>query len=162
MQDQPMDTNRMLSMAISLSASKFVNVLDKGGNPYILHCLKVMHYTRSDDPEILSIAAMHDLVEDTDVTYQELRDMGFSKRVIEGVRCMTKVPGETAEEYFEKVSSNPDAVIVKMADLRHNSDIRRLKGVTEKDIRRIEKYQKMYQRLKTLIESPSGGRKPAP
>lgn len=59
-------------------------------------------------------------------------------------------PGETEEEYLAKVMSNKDAIIVKLADLRHNSDIRRLKGVTEKDVRRIEKYHRMYLTLRDL------------
>jgi hypothetical protein len=91
------------------------------------------------------------LIEDCkNVTYQMLRDMSFSDRVIDGIRCLTKVPGESPEEYLAKVMSNHDAILVKLADLRHNSDIRRLKGVTEKDIKRIEKYHKMYLVLKEL------------
>jgi hypothetical protein len=77
--------------------------------------------------------------------------MGFSERVIEGIRSMTKVPGETNDEYLAKIKANPDAIRVKLADLRHNSDIRRLKGVTEKDVKRIEKYHKMYLELRDLV-----------
>lgn len=146
-----MTKNEMLSNALKLMVDSHHGQYDKGGMPYCCHCLKVMHYTRSEDREVQMIAVMHDLIEDTDITYQELRDRGFTDRVIEGVRCMTKVKGETAEEYFAKVASNKDSVIVKMADLRHNSDIRRLKGVTEKDIKRIEKYQRMYERLKEYL-----------
>ena len=91
------------------------------------------------------------MVEDTDVTYHELRDMGFSERVITGIRAMTKVPGETNDEYMERIKACPDAIRCKLADLRHNSDIRRLKGVTEKDIKRIEKYHKMYLILRELV-----------
>ena len=77
--------------------------------------------------------------------------MGFSERVIEGVRALTKLPGQTEEEYILGILSNKDAIRVKMCDLRHNSDIRRLKGVTEKDIRRVEKYHKMYKRLEAAL-----------
>ena len=134
-----------------LVASKFDGKYDKGGMPYVLHCLKVMHYIKSDDEELQCIALGHDLVEDTDVTYHQLREMGFSERIIEGIYSMTKQPGRTQEEYLEQVKSNPDAIRVKLADLRHNSDIRRLKGVTEKDIKRIEKYHKMFLILKELV-----------
>jgi (p)ppGpp synthase/HD superfamily hydrolase len=142
----------MLSMSnlnrmITLVANEFDNVYDKGGNPYVLHCLKVMHYVRSDDVEIQQIALGHDLVEDRGITYSYLKSAGFSERVISGIRALTKVPGESEEEYLAKIKANPDAIKVKLADLRHNSDIRRLKGVTEKDIRRIEKYHKMYLEL---------------
>ena len=141
-----------LNKMLVLVATEFDGIFDKGGVPYLLHCLKVMHYTRSEDDEIQQIALGHDLVEDRkNVTYKLLREMGFSERVIEGIRCLTKVPGETEEEYLAKVMSNTDAIRVKLADLRHNSDIRRLKGVTEKDIKRIEKYHRMYMSLKDLV-----------
>lgn len=140
--------SEMLSKAILIATNAHDGQFDKGGAPYILHPLKVMHYTRSVDPEILAIAVMHDVVEDTKVTYKDLRDVGITERVIEGVRALTKVPGETYEEYKARVKMNPDARIVKMADLRHNSDIRRLKGVTQKDIARIAKYHEFYLELK--------------
>lgn len=140
--------SEMLSKAILIATNAHDGQFDKGGTPYILHPLKVMHYTRSTDPEILAIAVMHDVIEDTKVTYKDLRDAGITERVIEGVRALTKVPGETYEEYKARVKMNPDARIVKMADLRHNSDIRRLKGVTQKDIARIAKYHEFYLELK--------------
>lgn len=146
-----MKRGEMLNKMLVLATTKFDGVFDKGGNPYILHCLKVMYYIKSDDEELQCIALGHDLVEDTDVTYVQLRLLGFTERVIEGIRAMTKVPGETHEEYVAKVKSNPDAIRVKLADLRHNSDIRRLKGVTEKDIKRIAKYHAMYLELKDLV-----------
>ena len=77
--------------------------------------------------------------------------MGFTERVILGIKAMTKVPGETLEEYMDRIKANPDAIRVKLSDLRHNSDIRRLKGITEKDVARIEKYHKMYMELKVLV-----------
>lgn len=146
-----MKRGEMLNKMLVLATTKFDGVFDKGGNPYILHCLKVMYYIKSDDEELQCIALGHDLVEDTDVTYVQLRLIGFTERVIEGIRAMTKVPGETHEEYVAKVKANPDAIRVKLADLRHNSDIRRLKGVTEKDIKRIAKYHAMYLELKDLV-----------
>jgi ABC-type taurine transport system substrate-binding protein len=114
-----------------------------------------MHYVRSDDEEVQCIALGHDLVEDTFPNVAEgvafLRYHGFSERVIAGIVALTKVPGESFEAYKERVKANPDAVQVKMADLRHNSDIRRLKGVREKDIARVVKYHQFYLELKTTI-----------
>lgn len=146
-----MKKGEQLNKMLVLVTNKFDGVFDRGGQPYVLHCLKVMHYLKCDDEELQCIALGHDLVEDTDVTYQLLRDMGFSDRVLSGIRAMTKVPGETNEEYLERIKACPDAVRVKLADLRHNSDIRRLKGVTEKDIKRIAKYHSMYLELKALV-----------
>ena len=76
-----------------------------------------------------------------------LRDEGISERVIKGIRSLTKQPGQTYEEYKEGVFANADAMKVKMSDLRHNSDIRRLKGVGEKDIARTAKYMQFYSEI---------------
>jgi len=141
----------MLATAISIAVDAHKGQFDKGGNAYILHALKVMHYVRSDEEEVQCIAVLHDVIEDSDVTYEDLRLAGMSDRVIVGVICLTKIKGQTAEEYIQRVLSNRDAMLVKMADLRHNTDIRRLKGVTEKDIKRIEKYHQMYLRIKEAL-----------
>ena len=146
---------KQLSRMLVIATQRHEGQFDKGGVPYILHPLKVMHYVRSDDEEVQCIALGHDLVEDTFPNVAEgvafLRYHGFSERVIAGIVALTKVPGESFEAYKERVKANPDAVQVKMADLRHNSDIRRLKGVREKDIARIVKYHQFYLELKTTI-----------
>ena len=137
----------MLSAMIVIATNAHVGQYDKAGKPYILHPMKVMHYLKTDDEELQCIALGHDLFEDTKVTAQDLRDAGVSERVIRGIMCLTKMPGESPAEYEAKVLSNIDAIKVKKEDLRHNSDIRRLHGVTSKDILRIEKYHKFYLRL---------------
>lgn len=142
--------SRMLVLATNAHAGQF----DKSGNPYILHPLKVMHYLKTDDEELQCIAVGHDLVEDTDVTYQDLWEEGMTNRIIEGIRGMTKERGETHEEYKLKIKSNTDCVRVKMADLRHNTDIRRLKNkeVTEKDVARMVKYHNFYLELEEVLK----------
>lgn len=146
-----MKRGELLNMMLVFAATKHSGQYDKGGAPYILHPLKVMYYLKSDDEELQCIALGHDIVEDCGVTFQELLDMGFTQRIVDGIRGMTKVPGETPDEYLIRVKSNPDTIRVKMADLRHNSDIRRLKGVGPKDVARIEKYHKMFMELKELV-----------
>ena len=146
-----MKRGEALNKMIVLVANKFDGKYDRGGAPYIMHLLKVMHYVKSDDEERNIIAVGHDLIEDTVATSLELREMGFSERVINGIRAMTKVPGETNDEYMARIMANTDAIHVKLADLRHNSDIRRLKGVTEKDIARLVKYHNMYLTLRDLV-----------
>lgn len=145
-------SQEMLAKAIKIAVIAHEGQFDKGGNAYILHPLKVMHYLKSNDSELQCIAVLHDTVEDTTVTFQYLWDQGMSQRVIEGVKCLTKQHGETQEEYFAKVCTNRDAMLVKLADLRHNTDIRRLKGVTEKDIKRVEKYHKMYLEIENKLK----------
>lgn len=140
-----------LNLAIFLAAKHHLNQSDKGGNPYILHPLKVMHYTRSDDHELQSIAVLHDIVEDTTVTLEFLEHQGFSQRVIDGVDALTKREGEDYNKYINRVCKNYDATVVKMADLRHNTDIRRLKGISDKDHARMKKYQETYEKLKSHL-----------
>lgn len=142
----------MLATAIALAAERHKGQFDKGGMPYILHPLKVMHYLKSDDLELMAIAVLHDVAEDTTTTYQEMRELGLSERIIAGVMALTKVPGETQDEYMSRIKANIDAIRVKLADLRHNSDIRRLKGIRDKDIERLRKYNLMYLELKELVD----------
>ena len=141
----------MLSQMLVLATTRHEGQFDKGGKPYILHPLKVMHYLQSDDEELNCIALGHDLIEDTKTTYQDLRDMGFSERVIDGIRRLTKQAGQTHEEYKQGIFYSADAMLVKLQDLRTNSDIRRLKGVTEEDIRRIQRYHVFYLEIKERL-----------
>ncbi len=134
----------LLGKMLVLATNRHAGQFDRGKNPYILHPLKVMHYLKTDDEELQCIALAHDLVEDTDTTFAELKAMGFTDRIIEGIRSLTKMPGESYDDYKVRVACNPDAVKVKMADLRHNTDVRRLKGVTQKDLDRMEKYHRFY------------------
>ena len=142
----------MLASAISFAAEKHNGQFDKGGMPYILHPLKVMHYLNTDDLELMCIAVLHDVVEDCNVKFADLRALGFSERIIEGVMALTKFPGESNGEYMWRIKDNPDAIVVKLCDLRHNSDIRRLKGVTLIDAARLDKYSNMYIELKECIK----------
>lgn len=145
---------RQLSQALKLVAEKFEDIFDKSGEPYVLHLLKVMHYLKTDDEDLMIIALLHDFVEDIykdrhEDGYFFLRyTCGFSDRVINAVRCLTKIDGEDYESYLARIMTNIDAIRVKLADLRHNSDIRRLKGLRQKDFERMQKYHAMYLALK--------------
>lgn len=147
----------MLSRMISLATERHAGQFDKGGRPYILHCLTVMHRLRTDDEELQCIAVGHDLIEDTATTTAELSAMGFSDRVVQGIYCLTKYEGDSTSDYRRAVKMNPDAILVKMQDLRHNSDIRRLKGVTDKDVARMIRYHEFYLDLaSTLVPQKLG------
>lgn len=148
-----MKKGEMLNNMLVLATTAHSDQYDLSGLPYILHPLKVMYYLKSDDEELQCIALGHDLIEDTDTTYADLKNLGFTDRVVEGIRALTKIKGETHDEYKAKVKSNKDSIRVKMSDLRHNSDIRRLKGVTEKDVRRIERYHKFWLELKEMANN---------
>lgn len=138
---------QMLSKMISLATERHAGQFDKGGRPYILHPLTVMHRLRTDDEELQCIAVGHDLVEDTETQLSHLLALGFSDRIIAGIDDLTKRDGQSAADYKTQVKSNPDATRVKIEDLRHNSDIRRLKGVTEKDVARMIRYHEFYLEL---------------
>lgn len=148
-----MERGEMLGKMLVMSTNAHAGQFDRGGKPYILHCLKVMHYLKSDDEELQCIALGHDIIEDTKTTYQDLRDAGFTARVIDGIRRLTKVPGQTLGEYKAGIFESKDAMMVKLADLRHNSDIRRLKGVTEKDIERMAKYHRFYLEIRSHLDA---------
>ena len=138
----------MLDKAIALTAQVFEGKFDKGGEPYILHCLYVMHKVGPDDHELMTIAVLHDVVEDTNITIDDLKEMGFSDRVIWGVKALTHQKDEPYMDYIKRISFNPDARKVKMADLDHNSRILRMKGLRKKDFERLEKYFTAYEYLK--------------
>lgn len=147
-----MTRGEMLAKMLLIATNAHAGQFDRGGTPYILHPLKVMHYLKTDDEELQCIALGHDVIEDTEVTYKDLREAGISDRVINGIDALTKRPGETYEEYKDRVFENRDAMKVKLCDLRHNTDIRRLKGVREKDLERMAKYQRFFLEIQAKLQ----------
>lgn len=145
---------RMLSKAILLASECHYNQYDKGGKPYILHPLRLMNKVDQSDFELMSIAVLHDVVEDCeDMSIEDLRNDGMSERILTALDLLAHKEEDSYQEYIEKISRNIDAIEVKMADLEDNSDITRLKGLGEKDIKRLEKYHKSYTFLKIAKES---------
>ena len=132
-----------LALAISITAKAFENKLDKGGSPYILHCLRVMNNTIGDEC-VKCASVMHDLVEDTDYTISYLKDLGFSTRTCEIVRVLTHLQKDSYDDYIKIISIDKDATQIKLRDLEDNSNITRLKGLRKKDFDRLEKYHRAY------------------
>lgn len=149
-----MNSSEMLNSMLVFATQKHSGQFDKGGNPYILHPLEVMQLLKTDDMELMCIALGHDLFEDCGVTWEDLKNIGMSARIISGIHALTKLPGQTYEQYKEQVKENRDAVQVKMADLEHNSDIKRIKGLRDKDFERMVRYQKFYFELREFLQSP--------
>ena len=139
--------NADLSTAIKITAEAFEGKFDKGGKPYILHCLHVMNSVAHLGYKHMMIGVMHDLVEDTPWTVDDLRKKGFHTNVVHGVAYMTHDVGGTYDSYIETIGSLQLVIPIKMADLRHNSDITRLKDVRQKDFDRLTKYAKAYKYL---------------
>lgn len=146
-----MKKGELLGKVLVLATNAHAGQFDRGGKPYILHPLKVMHYLKTDDEELQCIALLHDVVEDTDTSWKDLEALGCTERVLNAVRALTKLPGQTYDEYKETVFANNDAMRVKLCDLRHNTDIRRLKGVTQKDIDRIAKYNRFFLEIQARL-----------
>ncbi len=131
-----------------------VGQTDKAGRPYMNHpmyvaCLVTERF--GDDEDLHCIALGHDLIEDTTITVDYLKDMGFSQRVTDGILALTKQSGEPYDDYKKRVMANKDAVRVKIADLTHNMDLSRLVEVTEKDLERVKKYALFLEQLEATI-----------
>ena len=137
-----------LDRAIELAKQHHEGQTDKAGKPYIEHPLRVMNQVESEEEKI--VAVLHDIVEDTDISLDDLRNEGFSEEVVSAVECLTKQDGENYDSYIERISFNPLAVKIKLADLEDNRDLTRLPEVTDKDLKRIEKYDKALEKLTRL------------
>lgn len=144
-----MKKGELLGKVLVLATNAHAGQFDKGGKPYILHPLAVMALLNSDDEELQCIALLHDVIEDTKTTWKDLEEIGCTPRIINAVAALTKMPGQSYDEYKEGVFNNKEAMLVKMADLRHNTDIRRLKGVSQKDIDRLAKYNRFFLELQS-------------
>ena len=124
-----------LALKICYQAHK--NQLDKSGLPYVFHPFHIAEQMKDEDTTIAAL--LHDVVEDTSVTLEDLKKYGFSEEVISAIAVMTHDPNVEYMEYIAQVKKNPIAAAVKLEDLRHNSDLTRLDKVTAKDIQRNEK-----------------------
>ena len=137
-----------LDRAIELAKQHHEGQTDKAGKPYIEHPLRVMNQVESEEEKI--VAVLHDIVEDTNISLNDLRNEGFSEEVVSAVECLTKQDGENYDSYIERISFNPLAVKIKLADLEDNKDLTRLPEVTDKDLERLEKYDKALEKLTRL------------
>ena len=135
-----------LERAIEIAVSAHRGREDKAGKPYILHPLSVM--LRFCDPDARIVAVLHDTVEDSALTLGDLKEKGFSHAVVEAVDALTKRDGEPYEEFISRLSPNSLARRVKLADLEHNMDVRRLKSLTSEDLERIAKYHRSWRELR--------------
>ena len=123
--------------------------VDKSGLPYILHPI---HLAEQMQDETTTIAALlHDVVEDTEYTLEDLRKMGFSDTVVEAVTLLTYVEGTPYMEYVADIKENSVARAVKLADLQHNSDMTRLDTITERDRKRVAKYREAMKLLEAEV-----------
>ena len=137
-----------LERAIAIAAAAHEGQVDKAGAPYILHPLRMMLAVAT--PAARMVAVLHDVVEDTSVTLEQLREEGFPDSVVEAVDALTKRDSENYEAFIRRVAPIPIAREVKLADLRDNADLSRIADPTEKDRARIEKYRGAIEYLQSL------------
>ena len=132
--------------ALKLCFEAHKNQLDKSGMPYVFHPFHLAEQMTDEATTI--VALLHDVVEDTNYTLNDLENMGFCKEVIDALALLTHDPDVPYMDYVLKIKDNPIAKAVKLADLKHNSDVSRLDVVDEKAIKRREKYQEAMDLLK--------------
>lgn len=136
---------KLTKAAMKLCFERHKSQVDKCGIPYPFHPFHVAE--SMPDEETTCVALLHDILEDTDTTKEELLALGFPPAVVEAVCMMTHDEGVPYLEYVKAIGTNPIARAVKIADLRHNSDLTRLDTVSEQDLRRVEKYKKALEIL---------------
>ncbi len=137
--------------ALALATVKHAGQLDKGGDPYVMHVIRVMQGV--NDPEEKIVALLHDVIEDTDFTMEDLTDFGFPEEIVHGINLLTRDPAEGYMEYIKKLSGDLRAVNVKLSDLNDNQNHSRLKSpMTQKDYDRLDKYRKAEAYLKHVIK----------
>ena len=130
----------MLELALSIATEAHRGQFDKAGIDYIEHPIYVA--SQVDTEEEKAVALLHDVIEDSPFTAEELLLAGLLETVVTAVQILSKKKGQDYQTYLENVKSNPLARVVKLADLKHNSDLSRLSSVTDKDLERLEKYKK--------------------
>ena len=130
----------MVDLALSIARQAHEGQLDKAGVDYIEHPIYVA--SQVDSEEEKAVALQHDVIEDSPFTAKELLLAGLPETVVTAVQVLTKKKEQDYQIYLDTVKSNPLARVVKLADLKHNSDLSRLETITDKDLKRLEKYKK--------------------
>lgn len=128
-----------IEQAIAFAATKHMGQVDKANAPYILHPLRVMMNVSTIQQKI--VAVLHDVLEDTNTTVDELFELGCDNDIVEAILALTKLKGESRTEAAKRTLQNPIARVVKIADITDNMDLSRIHSPTDKDFERIKEYQ---------------------
>ena len=138
----------MTKIALKLCFEAHKDQVDKSGMPYVFHPFHLAE--QMTDEETTAVALLHDVIEDTDYTLEDLAEMGFSDNVLRAIALMTHDESVSYKDYVAQIKTNPIARAVKLADLRHNSDMSRLDKVSTLDRERAEKYEKAIKLLESI------------
>nr|WP_272507369.1 GTP pyrophosphokinase [Clostridium aestuarii] len=134
-----------MSKAIIIATQAHEGQTDKGGNPYILHPLRIMLKMNDETSQIVAI--LHDTIEDTDITLEYLSKEGFSEETIKALSSITRIRDEDYMQFIKRCKNNRIGRIVKLADLEDNSNIKRIPNPSKKDYDRLEKYKQAKNEL---------------
>ena len=137
----------MIDIALAIARKAHAGQVDKAGVDYIQHPLYVASQVKTEQEK--AVALLHDVLEDSDITAADLLAYGLSNEVVTAVQTLTKKKGQSYQDYLGKVKSNNLARVVKLADLKHNSDLSRLKTVSNTDYERVKKYKNAIRYLST-------------
>lgn len=140
------ETANLLQRAIALATSAHEGQTRRNGDPYILHPLRVMF--RVEDNLARVLAVLHDVVEDTPVTLESLRQEGFPEQVLSALALLTHADGVPYEDYVQAIAADPLARQVKLADLEDNLNASELPEIGDTDLARIAKYHRAWRRLR--------------
>lgn len=138
-----------LEKALEIAINAHKGQKDKSGADYISHAIRVMQRGETEIEKICGL--LHDVIEDSILTFEDLKNEGFSEEVIAVLKLITKISEtEDYDEFIDRVKQNPIAVKVKINDLLDNMDITRLKELSVRDIKRLNKYLKAFWKLKSI------------
>ena len=141
-------SDNLLYKSLEIITKLFNDKQDKGNSPYVVHLLKV--YSNVNTYEEKIVALLHDVIENTEVTKEDLKDLGYNEDIINEIVILTKKKGEDYRDYIERIikSNNIVAMNVKLSDLKCNMDIKKIKNPTTNDYERIHKrYEPAYDRI---------------
>ena len=149
------NSDNLIYKALELATNLFKHDIDKGGFPYIIHLTYVYRHVLNEDEKV--VALLHDILEDKDVSENDLLDLGFSKKIVDDIKILTRKKPMDYNVYIDNILKNgsKEALHVKLADLSNNMDMSRIKNPTIKDYERVEKryapnYEKILNRLKEI------------
>ena len=146
--DKIIKNDNLIDKSLQIITKLFNDKLDKGNSPYVVHLLKVYSGVNNDNEKI--VALLHDVLENTDVEYNDLLEMGYNKDIADAIVILTKNKGEDYRDYIDRIikSNNKIALNVKLSDLKCNMDINRIKNPTTNDYERIHKrYEPAYDKI---------------
>ena len=147
------ESDNLIFKALEISTELFKNDVDKGGLPYSLHLLYVYRHVDSINEKV--VALLHDTMEDKKVTDKDLLDIGFPKKIVDDIKILTRVKPTEYNDYIDNIVKNGsvEALHVKLADLKNNMDMSRIKNPTVKDYERLEKrYTPAYTKILNRLE----------